>query len=243
MHAAGPPSGPRKEGSSAAAVLLSVPERIRPGFPGGDGAWLFNHGLLASGVETLDRCPEIDGLVIVAPDGLEGEAASAGRRSWKFRGVATSAPAVWGSVRQAVHLLPPEFGLVLVHEVTRPLASAELFARVVQALDGADAVIPQVPVSDTVKRVEQGLVRETIPRQSLAMVQTPQGFRRRAVEASSGPEPAPGRWTDPFTFVPALGLRVVAIPGEPGNLAVRGPDDRRLLDHLLAARLAGPHGR
>jgi 2-C-methyl-D-erythritol 4-phosphate cytidylyltransferase len=179
----------------------------------------------------------------VAPHGLEGEAAGAGRRSWKFLGVVTAEPTAWGSVRQAVHLLPPEFDLVVVHDAARPLASPELFARVVQALEGADAVVPHGPVSDTVKRVEQGRVRETIPRQSLAMVQTPQGFRRRALETGSGEEPAPGTWTDPLTFVPALGLHVVAIPGEPGNLAVRGRDDLRLLDRLLAARLAGPDGR
>jgi 2-C-methyl-D-erythritol 4-phosphate cytidylyltransferase len=243
MRAEGPASGPRKEVPSAAAVLLSQPERIRPGYPSGDATWLFKQGLLASGVETLHRCPEIEGLVIVAPDGLEDEAAAAGRRSWKFLGVVTAEPTAWGSVRQAVHLLPPEFDLVVVHDAARPLASPALFARVVQALDGADAVVPQVPVSDTVKRVAQGRVRETIPRQSLAIVQTPQGFRRRALEAGPGEEPAPGTWTDPLTFVTALGLRVVAIPGEPGNLAVRGPDDRRLLDRLLAARLAGPHGR
>jgi 2-C-methyl-D-erythritol 4-phosphate cytidylyltransferase len=228
-----------------AAVLVFQPERIDPGFPCGHGTWSFKRGLLVAGVRTIDRCPEIGWFVVVVPEykDLADEVVVWAGQSTKYLGLEEGEPSLWGSVRAAVRALPREIDVVLVHDVARPVATPGLFARVVQALEGADAVVPQMPVTDTVKRVESGVVRETIPRGRLAAVQTPQAFRRRTLEAGSEEPPGPGAWTDPLTFVPAIGLRLDTIPGEPGNVAVRSPEHRRLVEAVWAGRLAGPHGR
>lgn len=183
MREAGLPHGPGQDRPGAAAVVVFQPNRIDPGFASGPGPMTFGERLLSCTVETLDRCPEIQGFLLVAPDALEQEAAAFVRRSTKFLAALRPGPTIWESVRSAVQALPAEFELVLVHDAARPLASPELFARVVRALDGADAVVPEVPVGDTVKLVEEGRVRETIPREGLAMAQTPQGFRRRVLLA------------------------------------------------------------
>src|SRR5207253_11464334 len=82
------------------------------------------------------------------------------------------------SVRAGLGLVPDDAEVVVVHDAARPLASAQLFERVVQAVAaGADAAVPALPVADTLKRVARDRVVETVPREGLARVPTPQAFR------------------------------------------------------------------
>ena len=114
--------------------------------------------------------------------------------------------------------------MILVHDAARPFASAALFAAVVQAVvDGADAAVPGIAVSDTIKQVTaDGTVITTPPRSSLVAVQTPQAFRasalRRAHEAGSD-------GTDDAALVEAQGGWVVVVPGDERNRKLTHPDD------------------
>ena len=126
--------------------------------------------------------------------------------------------------------------IIVVHDAARPLASPSLFAAVVGAIrDGAQACIPGIGITDTVKRVAQKngqvVVTETISRDELVTVQTPQAFLaetlRRAHESKSDA-------TDDAGLVEALGVPVVVVLGEPSNIKITHPQD---IDQ--AERIAG----
>ncbi|MEE8105243.1 MAG: 2-C-methyl-D-erythritol 4-phosphate cytidylyltransferase [Planctomycetota bacterium] len=129
--------------------------------------------------------------------------------------------------------------IVLIHDAARPLVSREIVDRIVKGAREAGAVIPVVPVTDTIKRVRDSVVLDTPDRSELAVVQTPQGFSRslleRAVAAagrnsadtgrnSSGTSGA-GAATDDASLVEALGEMVQTVPGDPRNLKITRPED------------------
>jgi 2-C-methyl-D-erythritol 4-phosphate cytidylyltransferase len=127
------------------------------------------------------------------------------------------------SVRRGLAAVPDNAGVIVVHDAARPLASAELFRGVVAAvLGGADGAIPCLPVADTVKRVRNDRVLETIDRSELVAVQTPQAFRAAALRRAHEGEPEA---TDDAALLEALGLSVVVVPGEYHNLKLTSPDD------------------
>ena len=110
-----------------------------------------------------------------------------------------------------------------MHDAARPLASADLYERVIAAVRaGAPAAIPGIPVSDTVKVVAAGLVTATLDRDSLVAVQTPQAFRADVLRAAHADQ---GGSTDDAALVEALGLPVVVVAGEPTNRKITVPDD------------------
>ena len=163
-----------------------------------------------------------DGVVVVLPpDRLEGGAVAGGStRS--------------ASVRAGLAAVPEEATVVVVHDAARPLATSALFARVIGAVaDGADAAVPAVPVTDTVKRVADGRVVETLARGELVAVQTPQAFaaaQLRRVHAASGEA------TDDAALVEAAGGSVVVVEGERANLKITDPHDLIVAEALLKAR-------
>lgn len=142
------------------------------------------------------------------------------------------------SVRAALAVIDEDAAVIVVHDAARPLASAELHQRVVAAVHaGADAAIPAVPVTDTIKRIEhdaagRAVVTETPDRATLVAVQTPQAFRaellRRAHATSAGA-------TDDAALVEAIGATVVVIDGEPTNIKITGPNDLAIATILLDA--------
>jgi 2-C-methyl-D-erythritol 4-phosphate cytidylyltransferase/2-C-methyl-D-erythritol 2,4-cyclodiphosphate synthase len=148
------------------------------------------------------------------------------------------------SVRNGLDALPSECSLVLVHDAARPLVSAELISRVVEATAQTGGAVPGLPLSDTVKRVDgDGLVRATIPRTEtfgtetlagLTAVQTPQGARvvllrdayRRFDFAHAEP-------TDEASLLEAIGAPVKVVPGDVINIKITRPEDIALAERLL----------
>jgi 2-C-methyl-D-erythritol 4-phosphate cytidylyltransferase len=117
--------------------------------------------------------------------------------------------------------------VILCHDAARPFAPPQLFDAVAAAVrGGAAGVVPVVPVPDTVKRVRDGVVVATEPRDELALAQTPQGFRadvlrdahRRAAEDRVDV-------TDDAALVEWAGHRVEAVMGDPANFKITTPDD------------------
>lgn len=118
------------------------------------------------------------------------------------------------SVRRMLAVLDPQVRWVLVHDAARPNAPVSMVRRVLAALEaGERAVVPAVPIADTVKRVDAaGYVLETPDRSSLRAVQTPQGFARAVLDAAhAGAADA----TDDASLVEALGIPVLTVAGDP----------------------------
>ena len=134
------------------------------------------------------------------------------------------------SVRAGLAALPDVASVVLVHDAARPLASPELFARVVQAVvDGAHGVVPAVDVSDTIRHKKGGVV----DRSQLLAVQTPQGFDVATLRKAHATNDDA---TDDATLVEALGHEVVIVEGEAVNQKLTEPTDllvaASIIEHL-----------
>jgi 2-C-methyl-D-erythritol 4-phosphate cytidylyltransferase len=118
-------------------------------------------------------------------------------------------------VRAGLFAVPPSAEVIVVHDAARPLATPRLFRSVVEAvLGGADGAVPGLSVTDTVKRVEESLVVETIDRTSLVTVQTPQAFRADVLRSAHARSLDA---TDDASLLEAMGAKVVVVPGESGN--------------------------
>lgn len=132
------------------------------------------------------------------------------------------------SVANGLTAVPERVEVVLVHDAARPLASPELFRRVISTVrGGADAAVPAVPVVDTVRLVGGGVV----DRDRLRAVQTPQGFRAgllRRAHASGGEA------TDDASLLERSGATIVLVDGERSNLKITEPADLDVAAALLA---------
>jgi 2-C-methyl-D-erythritol 4-phosphate cytidylyltransferase len=198
-------------------------------------AALAGRPLLAESLQRLDDCDLIAGLVVAAPPGWEEatillaeelgcDKVSAVVRGGRERGE---------SVSLALTEIPAEVEHVLVHDAARPLVSAEVVERVLAPLEqGWDAVVPALPVSDTIKRVEKELIVETLERSSLVAVQTPQAFRAQALRAAYAAEH--NEATDCSTLVEGQGGRVRWVEGERRLHKVTTTDDLALVESWLA---------
>jgi len=140
------------------------------------------------------------------------------------------------SVRNGLAAIPSDAGVdvILVHDAARPSATPELFAAVIAAVRaGADAAIPGVAVADTIKRVAGDVVVETLVRDELVAVQTPQGFAADVLRAAHA---GGGEGTDDAALVEAAGGKVVVVPGEAANRKITVARD---LDDLRAGPADG----
>jgi len=137
------------------------------------------------------------------------------------------------SVAAALAVVPAEVGIVLVHDAARALTPATLVERVAAAVrSGLPAVIPVLPVVDTIKEVGPGeVVLGTIDRSALRSVQTPQGFRRDVLAAAHGAGLDPH--TDDAGMVEKAGVPVTCVPGSELAMKITRPLDLILAEALL----------
>jgi 2-C-methyl-D-erythritol 4-phosphate cytidylyltransferase len=190
--------------------------------------------LLAESLDRLDRSDWIDAIVVAAPAGWEepvillAEELAATKVVACVTGGATRAE----SVREALAEVEESALVVLVHDAARPLVDDGVVERVLGPLgDGFDGAVPVLPVADTLKRVERGVVAETVERDGLAAAQTPQAFlagtlRRAFASELSGV-------TDCASAVERAGGRVAAVEGDPRLVKVTTPADLALVESLL----------
>jgi 2-C-methyl-D-erythritol 4-phosphate cytidylyltransferase len=190
--------------------------------------------LLAESLERLDACPWVDAVVVAAPPGWEepvillAEELAASKVVACVTGGATRAE----SVRAALGDVGEEALVILVHDAARPLVDDAAVERVLGPLaEGFDGVVPALPISDTVKRVERGVVTETIEREDLVRVQTPQAFLAPALRRAFDGDLAGA--TDCASLVERAGGRVAVVDGDPRLAKVTTPADLALVDMLL----------
>jgi 2-C-methyl-D-erythritol 4-phosphate cytidylyltransferase len=196
--------------------------------------------MLVHAVRALAAAAAVDLVVVAAPpdrvdatrDLLDGH--HAGAQLVVVAGGATRRE----SVGAALGALPPEVTVVLVHDAARPLAPVSLVDAVAATVrDGAVAVVPGLPVPDTIKQVDGDAVVATVDRSRLRAVQTPQGFRRDVLERAHADHEAEGRdVTDDAGMVEALGLPVRVVPGHEEAFKVTRPLDLLLAEAVLARR-------
>jgi len=124
--------------------------------------------------------------------------------------------------------------IVLVHDGVRPLVQGDLISRVIEAAGSSGAAVPVVPLEDTIKRIEGGVVLGTMDRKKLVRVQTPQGFIYDVLGAALQQSYADGFYgTDEASLVERLGQEVITVSGDPRNLKITGPEDLKIAEVLL----------
>lgn len=146
------------------------------------------------------------------------------------------------SVYNGLKKLPAECDWVMIHDAVRPFASPGLIKTVWEGALTAGACIAAIPATDTVKHARDGIVLETLSRDEIWLVQTPQVFRKQIVVAAYEKAVA-GGWTgtDDASFVERMGVSVSIVPGERTNVKVTTPEDLQWAEWFLSVR-AGKGG-
>ncbi|TAN57815.1 MAG: bifunctional 2-C-methyl-D-erythritol 4-phosphate cytidylyltransferase/2-C-methyl-D-erythritol 2,4-cyclodiphosphate synthase [Rhodospirillales bacterium] len=192
--------------------------------------------VLAHTLAALARHPDISGVrAVIHPDDREFYDRAA-------RGLDLMEPVHGGAARQdsvrlgleSLNNDPP--GQVLIHDGARPFVDAATISRVIAALSGHAGAIPAIPVADTLKRGENGLIAGTQERANLWRAQTPQGFRYKDILAAhlamAGRE-----LTDDAAVLEAHGLRVALVLGDEGNVKITTKQDLELAEKRLGGAM------
>ena len=229
------------ERPAADAVVVAAGSSRRMGGTDKLMAPVAGRPLLAWTLAAVAASPVVDRLVLVsAPERVEAFAAAPWLPARVYAVVAGGASrqaSVAAGVRHLDRLDPAGRDRpVLVHDGARPLVSAALVEAVATAVARYGAAIPVLPVAETLKRVGDGLVHETVDRSVLAAAQTPQGARRGLLfdAWAAFPPDGPREFTDEAALLEACRIEVHAIPGEPANLKVTLPDDLLRVARALA---------
>jgi 2-C-methyl-D-erythritol 4-phosphate cytidylyltransferase/2-C-methyl-D-erythritol 2,4-cyclodiphosphate synthase len=195
--------------------------------------------ILARAVASALACPRVGLVVVAAPSGAE-DLAHAIVEPLGAHAVVTGGTTRHASVRAALAAVPAEAAAVVCHDAARALASPELFAAVLEALPGWDGVVPCLPVTDTVKRLVDGSVVRTEPRDELGLAQTPQAFAAPALrDAHERAAAADLEFTDDAAALEWAGYRVRAVPGEPRNFKITDAGDLARAEALLGEAVRG----
>jgi 2-C-methyl-D-erythritol 4-phosphate cytidylyltransferase len=185
--------------------------------------------MLEWSIDALRQVADVERIVVALPPGAEAPEGTLGVPGGVHRSQ---------SVRAALHAAPGD--PVIVHDAARPLLTPAIVQAALDelAIHGCDAVIAATPVTDTIKQARDGAVTRTLERSTLWAVQTPQVFRREALErALDAPEDVLAGATDDAWLVERAGgaVRVVAAPRE--NLKVTTPGDLRVAELALLERV------
>jgi 2-C-methyl-D-erythritol 4-phosphate cytidylyltransferase len=195
--------------------------------------------ILLRAVEAACSGRRVASIVVAAPAGWE-DLAHAIVEPVGPHAVVTGGATRQASVRAALAAISPDAPAIVCHDAARPLAAAELFDAVLEALDGWDGAIPVVPVPDTVKRVAGETVESTLPRDRLRLAQTPQAFLAPALRAAHDRAEREGREvTDDAAVLELAGYRVRVVPGDPANIKITTPRDLALAAVVLQERTGG----
>ncbi len=187
--------------------------------------------LLVQTLRVFERHPKIDHLLVAAPD----EAAAV--LEMELRGVGLTKLAAVGpggatrqaSVSAALEAVPPGVDVILVHDAVRPFVESAVIAAVIAAVRAGGAAALAVPVVDTLRRGVGFHFGETVPREGLYRMQTPQGFRRDWFEAAHAQARQHGFLaTDDVDLVQRTGRNVRIVAGSPANIKITTQEDWEL---------------
>jgi 2-C-methyl-D-erythritol 4-phosphate cytidylyltransferase len=197
-------------------------------------AKLRDRPLLAESLERLEASGWIDAIVIVAPPGWEEPSILVAEElaCTKVVACATGGETRAESVRAGLAEVADEADVIVVHDAARPVLPEEVIERVLRALnEGWDGAVPGLPLADTVKRVQNAQVVETLPREELVAVQTPQAFLAPVLRDALAGVLAGA--TDCAALVEARGGRVTVVTGDLRLLKVTDQADLELVSSYL----------
>ncbi|MCE9618902.1 MAG: 2-C-methyl-D-erythritol 4-phosphate cytidylyltransferase [Planctomycetes bacterium] len=226
--------------------------------------------LLLRSVELFTKRDEVRSIIVAAPPNNMQEFRDRFGAQLSFHGVTIVAGGTidrWETIRNALKAVPAEATHIAVHDAARPATSDDLISRVFEAAKRHDAVIPALPVADTLKRVNEEVVeaekedaiadlilgedadaskakgkfvQSTVDRKNLVAVQTPQVFKADLLRRAYQQTDL-SAVTDDAALVERMGEKVLVVDGEFRNLKVTIPDDLRTIRLLLG--IAAPEGR
>ena len=195
-------------------------------------------------LRALLRAPFLSGIFLAVPEDCFGEAQKVleslpGRSAGNARPIRLVAGGTErrGSVLNALERLPADCEWVLIHDGVRPLVSALLIEQTWKAALLSGAAIAALPATDTVKRVREQKVAETLLRDEIWLVQTPQVFKKDIV-VEAYRRAAQGDWpgTDDASFVERLGAPVSVVPGDRFNIKVTTAQDLDWAESYLKSK-------
>lgn len=191
--------------------------------------------LLAESLERLERSAWIDAIVVVAPPGWEEPAILLAEElvAAKVVTVVAGGQTRAESVRAGLEEVGVEALVVVVHDAARPLLEDDVLERVLTPLgEGWDGAVPGLPLADTVKRVDGRRIVETVDRDDLMVVQTPQAFRADVLRQAFSGDLAGA--TDCASLVERCGGRVLVVDGDRRLLKITTVQDLADAERLLA---------
>ncbi len=191
--------------------------------------------LLDRSLSAVAGSPRIDGVVLALPPSLSAAVKESYQRSPKVIAVVDGGAERQDSVQNALAAVPEETEIILVHDAVRPFVSRDLLDRCADLAREHGAVVPVVPVRDSVKQWDgSGRTLRTRDRSELMLAQTPQGFRAGILRDAYRKAREEGRvGTDDASLVEGAGYPVVPVPGEEANIKVTLPEDLRMAEGLL----------
>lgn len=196
-------------------------------------ARLAGRPLLAESLERLEASEGLEAIVVVAPEGWEEPVILLAEElgTGKVRQAVTGGATRTESVKRGLAEVPDDAVAVLVHDAARPLLPADVVERVLRPLgEGWDGAVPALPLVDTIKRVRDGAVAETLPRAELVAAQTPQAFAAGVLRAALDDT---GEASDCASLVEARGGRVKVVEGDRRLLKVTTREDLALVESWL----------
>ena len=184
--------------------------------------------ILAATLRHFRRHPRVASVVVAAPATHVARA-----RRVLGRGGAPVTVVAGGASRQesvwlALQAAPASARVILVHDAVRPFLTRSLIDALIAGAERDGAAICALPIAETVKRVRDGLVETTLPREGLWSVQTPQAFQAAILrEAHDKARRDAFLGTDEAMLVERLGHRVRVVPGLAENVKITTPEDLR----------------
>ncbi len=190
--------------------------------------------LLAESLDRLDRCELVDAIVVAAPPGWEEPAILLAEELAASKVVAcvTGGATRTASVAAALFEVPLGALVVLVHDAARPLLEDAVVGRLLAPLgEGYDGAVPVLPVADTLKRVQDREILETVDRAGIVAAQTPQAFLAPTLRRAFSGDLADA--TDCASLVERSGGRIAVVDGDPKLMKVTTPADLAVVESWL----------
>ena len=216
------------------AVIVAAGSASRMGGIDKVMASLGGEPMIVRTVRAFQNCDAIASIVIVTREDLIRPISGLCRDMDKVTAVVAGGSSRQESVHLGLNALPKGMKLAAVHDGARPLISWQVIDRVVRAANTYGAAAPAVPVKDTIKVVQGGLVKETPDRSSLMAVQTPQVFDFDLLRGALKKAQEDGaQVTDDCSAVERMGMKIKIVEGDERNLKVTTPMDLEIAELLL----------
>lgn len=223
---------------SCSAVIVAAGSASRMGGIDKVMAPLGGEPMLKKSIRVFQECNVINEIVVVTREDLIPLVTDLCSSFQKVTAIVAGGADRPASVQAGLSAISPKSKLVAIHDGARPLITLEVIDRTVRAAHSYGAAAPAIPVKDTIKVVEKGLVNTTPDRSTLFAVQTPQvfdaDFLRVALKKAADDQAA---ITDDCSAVERMGMSVKIVEGDERNLKVTTPLDLLVAEKLLEDRL------